>query len=151
VIAKKPRPYVGPQEPRTWGEHLRRQRILRGLLQKEVANEIGVDPFTVLNWERGKCEPKIRFIPAITTFLGYCPWTAPATPGDRFRMTREGLGLSQAQAASLVGCDPATLSRWETGERRPPVGYRRRLLDAVHANPCRQYPEYPTCCQSSCG
>ena len=115
-------------EPRTWGEHLRRQRILRGLTQTKSANEIGVDPWTILYWERGKRQPKVRFIPRITTFLGYCPWVPPQTPAERFRQMRVGLGLTQKAAARLLGIDPATVTRWETGERRPSAGYRQRLL-----------------------
>ena len=115
-------------EPRTWGEHVRRQRILRGFLQREVANEIGVAPLTLLNWERGKCAPKVRHVPRVTLFLGYCPWAAPQSPGERFRQVRIGLGLTQRAAATLLGADPATVTRWEIGERLVRAGSREALL-----------------------
>jgi transcriptional regulator with XRE-family HTH domain len=67
-------------------------------------------------------------MPAIIAFLGYCPWTAPQNPGERFRQVRVGLGLTQKAAAALLGVDPATVTRWELGERRPRAGYRPRLL-----------------------
>jgi hypothetical protein len=38
-----------------------------------VAELIGVDLFTVLNWERGATKPKFRYLPAIIRFLGYNP------------------------------------------------------------------------------
>lgn len=138
LSARKPSPRVVLQEPRTWGEHLRRQRILRGLLQKEVANEIGVCPDTVLNWEANRNTPPVHLLPRITTFLRYCPWTAPQTPGERFRQVRVGLGLTQKAAAALLGVDPATVTRWESGQRRPPAGYRQRLLvlRAARDSPC---------------
>jgi len=84
--------------------------------------------FTIQNWERGKCAPKVRFVPRITLFLGYCPWTAPETPGERFRQVRVGLGLSQKTAAAVLGVDPATVTRWELNERRPPAGYRQKMF-----------------------
>ena len=123
------------REPRTWGEHLRRQRIVRGLRQKDVANEIGVDPFTILNWERGKCARKVRFIPRITLFLGYCPWAAPQNPGERFRQVRVGLGLTQKAAAALLEVDPPTVARWESGARRPPAQCRQVLCGAAGGVP----------------
>jgi len=128
LSARKPEDPTLPKEPRTWGEHLRRQRLLRGLLQKESANEIGVCLDTVIHWERNRTTPPVRLIPGITTFLGYCPWTAPESPGARFRQVREGLGLSQKAAALLLGVDAATITRWELNERRLPAGSRERLI-----------------------
>jgi DNA-binding transcriptional regulator YiaG len=87
---------------------------------------------TVTHWERGKTEPPVRLMPQITTFLGYCPWQPASTPGERFRQVRVGLGLTQKAAAALLGVDPATVTRWESGERRPPAGYRQRLLLIAH-------------------
>jgi len=124
-----------PKEPQSWGEHLRRQRILRGLLQKEVANEIGVSPETVIHWERHRTSPPARTIPRITLFLGYCPWTPPQSPGERFRQVRVGLGLSQKAAAVVLGVDPATVSRWELGERRLPAGFEPRRLGGASCTP----------------
>lgn len=45
-----------------------------GLLQREVAQQLGVDKWTVLNWERGKTSPDVRYYPAIIEFLGYNPF-----------------------------------------------------------------------------
>ena len=38
--------------------------------------------------------------------------------GDAVRLRRQ-LGLSQALVAGAVGCEPATVSRWESLVRRP--------------------------------
>ena len=35
------------------------------------------------------------------------------------RLVREQAGLSQADLAHVLGVDPATVSRWESGERDP--------------------------------
>jgi transcriptional regulator with XRE-family HTH domain len=121
VTVGKPAPYDLPREPRTWGEHLRRQRILRGLLQREVADKIGVDVFTVLNWERGKRAPKVRHLPKLIAFLGYCLWEPARHPGDVLRQAREAMGLSHVEAAKYLRVDQATVSRWESGQRRLPA------------------------------
>src|SRR3990172_860195 len=64
-------------EPRTLGAHLRRRRLEMKLTQKEVADQLGVVPWTVLNWEKGRTQPLIKFIPAIVGFLGYDPFPQP--------------------------------------------------------------------------
>jgi DNA-binding XRE family transcriptional regulator len=43
------------------------------LLQREVADIIGVDKTTVFNWETQGMEPSVRAIPGIIRFLGYKP------------------------------------------------------------------------------
>ncbi|MGH7554628.1 MAG: helix-turn-helix domain-containing protein [Longimicrobiales bacterium] len=118
LSARKPEDPTVSKNPRTWGEHLRRQRILRGLLQTEVADAIGVSVETIIHWEWHRTTPPARIIPRITLFLGYCPWTAPETRGERLRQVRVGLGLSQKAAARLLSVDPATVTRWELDERR---------------------------------
>jgi transcriptional regulator with XRE-family HTH domain len=82
VIVGKAVPYALRREPRTWGEHLRRQRILRGLRQREVANEIGVCPETVANWEKGKTRPPVGHLPALINLLGYSLWQPARNVGD---------------------------------------------------------------------
>lgn len=76
---RKPRPGY-PEEPKTIGEHLKRRRLDRGLRQKDVARELGVDFKIYENWEQEKYEPEDRFFPAIIRFLGYDPSPAPRLP-----------------------------------------------------------------------
>jgi DNA-binding XRE family transcriptional regulator len=42
-----------------------------GMTQKEAARLLGVDQWTVINWEKGRTEPVKRLVPSITLFLGY--------------------------------------------------------------------------------
>ena len=51
-----------PENPRTFGEHLRKARIDAGLLIKDLAAKVGVTEDTVINWEiRGRMpRPKAR-------------------------------------------------------------------------------------------
>src|SRR5712692_1533398 len=103
LTARKPVPSTVMAEPRTWGEHLRRQRILRGLTQQKVANEIRVSPDTIIHWEKGKTAPQVRHLPRVIAFLRYSPWTPPRHPGERFRQARVALGLTQEASARRIG------------------------------------------------
>ncbi len=66
-----PKPY--DFEPKTLGEHVRKKSLKMGLMQKEVAEQLGVNTWTILNWEKGRTEPPIASIPAIVRFLAYEP------------------------------------------------------------------------------
>ena len=113
----KPRPYK--EAPETLGEHLRKRRIELALLQKDVASRLQVNAWTYLGWEHDRRRPPIRFWPRIIGFLGYDPVPEPQTVGERIRGQRRKLGLSQAEAARLIGVDEGTLRRYERGKDRP--------------------------------
>jgi len=111
---RKPRPGY-PDNPATFGEHLKKRRLDRGLRQKDVARELGVNFKTYENWEQGKYEPEIRFLPAVIRFLGYDPHPAPVSLPDRIRAARRRQGISQRELARRLGLDPATVWAWEAG------------------------------------
>jgi transcriptional regulator with XRE-family HTH domain len=98
------------------------------LCQRELADEIGVCATTIRNWELGRYRPPVRLVPRLIAFLGYCPWKAPAHAGERLRVVREALGLTQGETAARLGIDPGTLSRWESGACRLVAGYRHVLV-----------------------
>ncbi len=76
---KSPKPLdrAYPTEFRSIGDHVRKRRLDLGLLQREVALQIGVDKTTVFNWEAGTAAPNIRAIPGVVRFLGYDPRQSP--------------------------------------------------------------------------
>jgi DNA-binding XRE family transcriptional regulator len=47
------------------------------LFQREVAQQLGVTPWTIMNWEKGRTEPPIVAISTIVRFLGYDPFPQP--------------------------------------------------------------------------
>jgi site-specific DNA recombinase len=59
-----------PVEPKTIGDHIRRQRLARKMLHNEVAEVIGVTQACVNNWEANRGTPEVRYMPAILKFLG---------------------------------------------------------------------------------
>lgn len=48
--------------------------------------------------------------------------------GALLRSVRKRLGLNQKDMAERMGCDPVTLSRWETGAAEMPAHRLDRLL-----------------------
>jgi transcriptional regulator with XRE-family HTH domain len=103
-------------EPTTIGEHLRKQRLNLGLTQAEMATRLGVNEWTVGNWETGQTKPVLRFIPRIIEFLGYDPEPPkPETIAEQLQAKRRELGWSQREAARHLGVDPCTWSSWECG------------------------------------
>ena len=108
-----PKPY--DFEPITLGDHVRKKRLKMGLMQKEVA-KLGVNTWTILNWEKGHTEPPIVSIPIIVQFLGYDPFPQPETLPQRLLAKRREMGWSIKDAAEAVGVDPGTWRNWERGQ-----------------------------------
>lgn len=71
--APKPKSSKYPKELKTLGDHIRKRRINLGLLQREVAEEIGVSKATIYNWENHRTKPPDRYIGGIMEFLAYKP------------------------------------------------------------------------------
>jgi transcriptional regulator with XRE-family HTH domain len=130
LTARKPEHLVYPRDPKTWGEHLRRQRIVGGLRQKDLAVAHGLNLTSIQNWETGRTEPEIRFLPKIIAFLGYCPYTPGRPLGERLRVAREAQGLSRKRLAATVQVDEVTLWKWEQGIRTP-KGRLAVVADAI--------------------
>jgi len=113
----------------TLGEHLRKRRLDLGLLQKEVAQRLGVHKDTICNWETNRTSPPLRYLPRIIQFLGHVPhYITPETFGERILAVRRLLGLSQRELARRLGVDPGTLGRWERGKGRPSKRLGERLV-----------------------
>jgi DNA-binding transcriptional regulator YiaG len=111
----------------TLGDHIKRRRLILGLRQIDVAPFLGVDSFTLGNWEKGATEPMVWYYPAIMDFLGYCPYQRAETFGQLIRPYRVHRGLSHRALAQEINVDPGSISRWETSDRRPWERMVRRL------------------------
>lgn len=94
-------------------------------------------------WERGEMEPTLGVLANLRRLTGVCldtllagelPGSASMIPiegmsddagvrlGDRLRMVREILEPALEQVAAVMGVDPATWAKWESGAERPGVG-----------------------------
>ncbi len=107
----------------TVGDHI----LALKMLQKEVADQIGVGEETVFNWEANMANPGIGYMPGIIEFLGYNPLPPAASLGERLVQCRTILGMNQKESARRIGVDPGTLARCERGEREPAGAYNARV------------------------
>jgi len=113
--------------PRTLGEHLKRVRQIRELLQRQVAAEIGVGPETLANWEKDRTSPSVIYMPAVVAFLGYDPTAHASTLQGRMLAYRKHHGLTVDAAARRLGVDPGTWGDWERGGVVPWPRYKVML------------------------
>lgn len=95
------------------GEHLRKRRYELGLLQKDVARQMGVNQWTLIGWEQDRTVPSVRMLPKIIAFLGYDPFPQPATLGERIIAKRRALGIARKSLARELQVDEGSLRKWE--------------------------------------
>jgi transcriptional regulator with XRE-family HTH domain len=72
----------------------------KGLLIRELAEQLGVSEDTVINWEVRGVRPR-------------------GSLGEKIKIYRQALGLSRRALARELKIDPTTLARWERGKSRP--------------------------------
>lgn len=128
----KPGPF--PNGPKTLGEHVKAKRLEAGLHQAELAARLGVDEFTVLNWENGHTMPRVSYYGRVVAFLGYDPIGEGETLPGRMKVFRRREGVDQEEAGKRIGVDEGTWRSWETGRRFPNQvneGRLRRLINPV--------------------
>jgi transcriptional regulator with XRE-family HTH domain len=119
IRATRPRSSQYPKQINTIGEHIRARRLDLNLLQRQVADQIGVHPLTVTNWESNESSPETQFIPAIIEFLGYDPLPPASSLPERLASRRKVLGLSQRKMAERMCVDQSTLRGREAGLHLP--------------------------------
>ena len=124
-----------PNNINTLGDHIRKRRLDLGLLQREVAERIGLAEQTITIWERQHRKPEIRFIARIIEFLGYSPFEEPESFPEKLKTYRVRMGLSQRRFAATFGIDPATVAQWETS-RQKPGKLNRKLLSQIFSGMC---------------
>ncbi|MBI3319892.1 MAG: helix-turn-helix transcriptional regulator [Candidatus Omnitrophica bacterium] len=59
-----------PKDPKTFGERIRTVRMNRHMMAKELAEQIGVVPDTVINWEKRNLKPTRRHWERLQAVLG---------------------------------------------------------------------------------
>lgn len=67
-----------------------------------MATQLGVNEWTVGNWESGQTKPVLRFIPAIIRFLGYDPEPpSPTMIAEHLKAKRRDLGWSDQYSVAF--------------------------------------------------
>lgn len=126
-----------PDKLETIGDHLLRRRFALKLLQRQVAEKLGVEKSSVANWESNRTKPSLEYMPAIIRFLGYNPVPPGSDWSERLVQCRTALGITQKEAARRMGVDASTLARWERGEREPSGDFEiraRKFIGAVEGS-----------------
>jgi len=124
----KPQRKAYPKHLKTLGDHIRKRRLDLGLLQKDVAERLGVDTASIGNWESNDVQPMVHCLPGILAFLGHNPLPEADDLIGKLKRIRSTLGLSQEQLAQKLGIDESTIAGWERGDNTP-VGAYRKLLE----------------------
>ena len=132
LTGRRPPPKGYPTKLKSLGDHIRAKRLDLGLYQKEVADLIGVGESNIWNWENNRCQPEVRFIPKITDFLGYTPYTPTPSFPEWLKMVRAAAGLTQEQLAQKVGVNESTINDWERGRHRPTQESLERTRDFLY-------------------
>lgn len=102
-----------------------------GITQKDAARRIGADQWTVINWERGRTKPAVRFVPRIIRFLGFDPFPRGESFPDRIRAARHRLGLTQSELGRLLGMSEGSVSDLERGLQKPASPAGRKIAEAL--------------------
>ena len=92
ITLKALKPKKTDLEPQTLGERVRKRRLELRLTQKEAAERLGVNSWTVLNSEKGHTAPPIESTPAILRFLDYDPFPELRSLAERLLAKRRAMG-----------------------------------------------------------
>jgi transcriptional regulator with XRE-family HTH domain len=126
LTAQKPTNIL--QNPKTWGERIKKRRLELRLLQAQVAEIIGVTESTITNWEKHRSEPMLWVMPKVIEFLDYEPnISSVKSLGQRIKAYRLTKGMTQKELARQLEVDPTTLARWEMDKNRP-VGKKYKTI-----------------------
>ncbi len=107
---------------------IRKRRLDLGLRQRDVAEIVGCDTMTVVNWEKGHTAfPQIKHMAGVVRFLGFNPLPDGDTMAQRLANFRRARGLTQKAFAGQLGVDQSTLAKWERGERLPIGTFLQRI------------------------
>lgn len=111
------------------GKHIRKARLDRELLQKHVAENIGVTACSINNWELNHGEPEVRYMPAIIKFLGYVPFECPDDTLGKLAYYKRVNGYSFERLGEAMGKDPEQLMDWLNGKHKPFLRSLARIED----------------------
>jgi transcriptional regulator with XRE-family HTH domain len=127
---QKPLPSAYLRTLKTLGDHLRKRRLDLKLLQRDVAQKLGVDKASIHNSETNRTSPSLSFIPRLIEFVGHIPFEASfKNLGEKIKTCRQLSGITQKLLAKQLGIDPGTLARWEKGKGKPSKESLQTLFD----------------------
>ena len=118
VVKTRPKGY--PKAFNHIGDHIRAKRLTGRVKLIELASILNASPHNLLNWEKGKNRPAVKFMQSIVNYLGYCPlFETPKSLGQLVKLKRFYAGVSSKELARKLGIDQSTILRWENTDQDP--------------------------------
>jgi len=117
---------------KTVADKLQYARLTAGLLQRELAEKIGMDRTTLISYENGQIIEEhmdVQRLMEIALACGrdkyFCcsPYHVflIEEPGSQIKAYRKAHGLTQKNLAEILGVWETTVKRWEWQKNKPPV------------------------------
>ena len=130
-------------ELKTVADKLQYARLTAGLLQRELAELVGIDRTTLTAYENGQIVEEhmdVKNIMAIAIACGrdkhFCcsPYQIflAEEPGAQIKAYRKAHGLTQKMLAAMLGVWDTTVKRWEWQKNKPPM-YVWELISGVRS------------------
>ena len=119
--------YTDPPQITEIADKLRWYRYQHALMQKEVAEQIGIDRTTYIHYEEyGRDYYPIEHMEklaglydvSVEELLDEYNLFLYKGQGEQIQKIRQGLGLTQKQYAEQLGVPPGTLKQWEQNRVR---------------------------------
>ncbi len=112
----------------TLGERLRAARRRQGVSHADLAKRLGVDATTLRNWEVGRRNPPVKYLPRIHRVIGSETVDPAASLSERLLAYRRTHGLRQRDLGKLLGVDQRVISEWERGAAPPVLSIERLIV-----------------------
>jgi DNA-binding XRE family transcriptional regulator len=129
ISIKKPFGKDYPLEPKTLGDVIRRKRIEKNLLQKDVAKIIVVTEESIYNWENNHSKPQVKFYPAIKKFINEeVEQINSGSLSEQIKLYRIQKGLSAKRFGKIVKVNASTILSWELGKSFPSPLNMKKLI-----------------------
>lgn len=108
------------------------------LFQEDIALLIGVSTDCITNWENGRANPQIQYMPKILEFLGFMPLEIDEyTLSGMIKSYRVKNGLSHKKMGDVLGVDASTIRAWEKGESISQVKTKKLIEKLIGKIGCK--------------
>ena len=123
------------------GEYLRYYRLRNNLTTRQLAEQVGIVPATLLKYEQGITSIPYDTAARLSEWLkidvsllcdSFAAFIASPYP-EALKAIREELKLNQREFAELVGLKASYYYQMEKGNRRPSRKVYQQIMDALNA------------------
>lgn len=121
-----------PSKLQNIGNHIKKVRLERRILIKDVIAALNINRETLRGWELNLFQPHVGKYPSIIHFLGYKPYHFdPDSLAGKIKDYRYRHGLTQKQFGELLQTDGSVVWQWESNNRLPISKTQKRILKLI--------------------